>query len=96
MHWFWSDQYDVNLQYAGFAREWDQVVVRGTLEDRSFTAFYRNDGRIDAAVTLNRIKDLRRAMPLIKARSVVNPNQLVDEDVDLRSLRHGEASQGAR
>lgn len=96
VHWFWSDQYDVNLQYAGFAREWDQVVVRGKLEDPRFIAFYLNHGRIDAAVALNRSKDLRRAMPLIKARSVVDPNQLADEDVDLHNLRHGEVSQGAR
>lgn len=96
VHWFWSDQYDVNLQYAGFAREWDQVVVRGKLEDPRFIAFYLNQGRIDAAVAVNRSKDLRRAMPLIKARSVVDPNQLADEDVDLHNLRHGEVSQGAR
>ena len=96
VHWFWSDQYDVNLQYAGFAREWDQVVVRGKLEDPRFIAFYLNHGRIDAAVALNRSKDLRRAMPLIKARSVVDPNRLADEDVDLYNLRHGEVSQGAR
>ena len=96
VHWFWSDQYDVNLQYAGFAREWDQVVVRGKLEDPRFIAFYLNHGRIDAAVALNRSKDLRRAMPLIKARSVVDPNRLADEDVDLHNWRHGEASQGAR
>ncbi|PYR89356.1 MAG: hypothetical protein DMF84_24340 [Acidobacteria bacterium] len=86
IHWFWSDQYDVNLQYAGFHHEWDQMVVRGRLDDRRFLAFYLNQGRVDAVVGLNRGKDIRRAMALIKSRDVVDPRQLADEDIDLRSL----------
>ncbi len=86
VHWFWSDQYDVNLQYAGFHREWDQVVVRGSLDANNFIAFFVNTGRVDAAIALNRGKDMRRAMPLIKARRVIDPRQLGDDDVDLRSL----------
>jgi 3-phenylpropionate/trans-cinnamate dioxygenase ferredoxin reductase subunit len=86
IHWFWSDQYDVNLQYAGFHDKWDQMVVRGRLEDRTFVAFYLNQGRIDAVVGINRAKDVRRAMPLIKSRDIVDACQLADEAIDLRSL----------
>ncbi len=86
IHWFWSDQYDANLQYAGFHREWDRLVVRGSLEQRSFLAFYLNQGRVDAVVALNRGKDVRRAMPLIRSRTFVDPERLKNEDVDLRSL----------
>jgi 3-phenylpropionate/trans-cinnamate dioxygenase ferredoxin reductase subunit len=86
IHWFWSDQYDVNLQYAGFHREWDQLVVRGQLEARNFLAFYLNQGRIDAVVGLNRAKDIHRATPLIKGRAVIDVRRLEDESVDLRSL----------
>jgi 3-phenylpropionate/trans-cinnamate dioxygenase ferredoxin reductase subunit len=86
VHWFWSDQYDANLQYAGFHTKWDQLVVRGRLDSDSYLACYVNDGRIDAAVGLNRAKDVRRVMPLIKARRVVDLEQVRDEGVDLRSL----------
>ena len=86
IHWFWSDQYDANLQYAGFHTKWEQLVVRGRLDSGSFLACYVNDGRIDAAVGLNRAKDVRRVMPLIKARRGVNLDQLRDESVDLRAL----------
>jgi 3-phenylpropionate/trans-cinnamate dioxygenase ferredoxin reductase subunit len=86
IHWFWSDQYDVNLQYAGFHREWDRLVVRGSLDERNFMAFYLNQGRLDAVIGLNRGKDIRRAMPLIKARGIVDPDQLENESVDLRTL----------
>jgi 3-phenylpropionate/trans-cinnamate dioxygenase ferredoxin reductase component len=86
VHWFWSDQYDANLQYAGFHTKWEQLIVRGRLDSDSYLACYVNDGRIDAAVGLNRAKDVRRVMPLIKSRRAVDLEQLRDENVDLRSL----------
>jgi 3-phenylpropionate/trans-cinnamate dioxygenase ferredoxin reductase subunit len=98
VHWFWSDQYDVNLQHAGFHQAWDEVVVRGNADTRDFIAFYLSGGCIDAVVALNRGKDVRRAMPLIKARTAVDPRHLADESMDLRSLvaRHRETSATAR
>jgi 3-phenylpropionate/trans-cinnamate dioxygenase ferredoxin reductase subunit len=92
IHWFWSDQYDANLQYAGFHHEWDRLVVRGSLERRSFIAFYLNLSRIDAVVALNRGKDVRRAMPLIRSRELMDPDRLNDEGVDLRSLAPAHAT----
>jgi 3-phenylpropionate/trans-cinnamate dioxygenase ferredoxin reductase subunit len=94
IHWFWSDQYDANLQYAGFHHEWDRLVVRGSLERRSFIAFYLNRGRIDAVVALNRGRDVRRAMPLIRSRGFVDPERLQDENVDVRSLAPAPTSGG--
>jgi 3-phenylpropionate/trans-cinnamate dioxygenase ferredoxin reductase component len=89
IHWFWSDQYDANLQYAGYHTRWENLVVRGRLDSGSFLACYVNDGRIDAVVGLNRGKDVRRAMPLIKSRHTVDLDRLSDENVDLRSLQPG-------
>jgi 3-phenylpropionate/trans-cinnamate dioxygenase ferredoxin reductase component len=87
IHWFWSDQYDANLQCAGFHTTWEQLIVRGRLDSDSYLACYVNDGRIDAVVGLNRAKDVRRVMPLIKSRRAVDLEQLRDEAVDLRSLK---------
>ena len=84
--WFWSDQYDANIQYAGYHTSFDELVVRGQLDGASYAAFYLNGGAIDAVVGLNNAKDVRRTMPLIKARRRVDPNRLLDESVDLRSL----------
>jgi 3-phenylpropionate/trans-cinnamate dioxygenase ferredoxin reductase subunit len=95
VHWFWSDQYDDNLQYAGFHQVAEQVVIRGDLGVRSFVAFYLNHGHIDAAVALNRGRDIRRVMPLIKARVHADPRQLGDDSVDLRTLA-GDSLSGAR
>jgi 3-phenylpropionate/trans-cinnamate dioxygenase ferredoxin reductase component len=83
-HWFWSDQYDINLQYAGFAKQWDDVVVRGSTDDREFAAFYMHKGVLLAALGMNRGRDVRRAMKLIGTRP--DPARLRDEQVDLRTL----------
>lgn len=84
--WFWSDQYDANIQYAGHHTTYDQLIVRGQLDGGSYAAFYMNAGVVDAVIGLNNARDVRRAIPLIKARRRVDPNQLRDESVDLRAL----------
>jgi 3-phenylpropionate/trans-cinnamate dioxygenase ferredoxin reductase subunit len=85
-HWFWSDQYDVNLQYMGFATEWDELVVRGSLEDRNFVGFYVKDGIVDAVVGMNRGREVRRAAGVIQSRQPVDTALLRDEDVELKKL----------
>jgi 3-phenylpropionate/trans-cinnamate dioxygenase ferredoxin reductase subunit len=89
VHWFWSDQYVYNVQYAGFHSGWDDLVVRGSLEQRNCVVFYMQEQRIAAAIAFNRGRDVQRVMPLIKARVQVDPATLRDENVDLRSLMPG-------
>ena len=84
--WFWSDQYDANIQYAGHHTAYDELIVRGQLDGSSYAAFYLNGGVLDAVVGLNNARDVRRAIPLIKARRPVDAGQLRDESVDLRTL----------
>jgi 3-phenylpropionate/trans-cinnamate dioxygenase ferredoxin reductase subunit len=86
VHWFWSDQYDLNIQYAGFHIEPDEVVMRGKPEDRSFITFHVKGGSLVAAVGVNRARDLRRSIPLIASQQPVQASSLADEAVDLRTL----------
>jgi len=90
VHWFWSDQYDANIQYAGFHAAWDAVVVRGSLAERKFLAFYMAEGRVESVVAINQGRDLRRTLPIIKARVAVDPARLADPNVDLRTLAPAE------
>jgi 3-phenylpropionate/trans-cinnamate dioxygenase ferredoxin reductase component len=89
VHWFWSDQYDYNMQYAGFHSGWDDLLVRGSLDQRNCVVFYLQEQRIAAAFAFNRGRDVQRVMPLIKARIQVDPAKLRDENLDLRSLMPG-------
>ncbi len=86
VYWFWSDQYNYNLQYAGFASDWDELIVRGSLEKRKFVAFYLKGGRILATVGMNRGKDVRQSMGLIKAGVQVDLARLRDEAVRVSDL----------
>ena len=68
-HWFWSDQYDAEIQMSGFATEWDDMVVRGSIEDRSFSAFLLKDGQLLSTFGMNRKFDVRRSMLLIATKA---------------------------
>jgi 3-phenylpropionate/trans-cinnamate dioxygenase ferredoxin reductase subunit len=84
--WFWSDQYESNIQYVGHAQSWDEVVLRGDVAGRKFSAYYLKDGRLRAALTVNRFKDIAPSRQLIRRGVVVEPNKLRDEEIDLKSL----------
>src|SRR5690606_7234196 len=85
-HWFWSDQYDHSIQYAGNAARWDDIVVRGSVEERDFIAFYIADGAIAGAFGLNRGGDIMTVKSLLAARVSVARNLLADDDADLEEL----------
>ncbi len=86
VHSFWSDQYDDKLEYVGFAKGWDDFVVRGDVEARSFLGFYLKDGVLQAAMGLNRGGDpeedagseLAECVELIRHRTPADPAVLTD------------------
>ena len=51
--YFFSDQYDLGLEYVGYAERGSDVVIRGDLAQREFIAFYHHDGVVNAALTVN-------------------------------------------
>jgi 3-phenylpropionate/trans-cinnamate dioxygenase ferredoxin reductase component len=91
---FWSDQYEHKLEYVGFARSWEQIVLRGSYDSRRFLAFYLTQGILRAACGLNRGGDpeleadaeLRMCQELIRGRIRLSEAALADDRVDLRSL----------
>jgi 3-phenylpropionate/trans-cinnamate dioxygenase ferredoxin reductase component len=86
VHWFWSDQYEHTIQYAGFHEGWDDLVIRGSMESRSFAAFYLTAGRVRAVVSVDRPSDVRDSMELIRAGGRADARRLRDEAVELASL----------
>lgn len=84
--WFWSDQYDLNLQMAGWPGEGDEVVWRGSVEAMSFSAFYLRHGVLVGATSVNRPTDVRAAMKLIAGGLRMDGATLSDESTDLRRL----------
>ncbi len=86
VHWFWSDQYEFNLQYAGHAPRWTQAVIRGSVQARSFTMFYLHDGVLKGAFAIDRGEEVLWAKELIAAKATPDPAMLADEDLELEAL----------
>lgn len=63
---FWSEQFDLFLQYVGYAASWDEVIVHGDLAARDFLAFYVKDNRVMAAAGLQRDRQLAALAELLR------------------------------
>jgi 3-phenylpropionate/trans-cinnamate dioxygenase ferredoxin reductase subunit len=86
-HWFWSDQFDSRVEMAGFAPTWDRMLVRGSIEERSFCAFLLDtNGVLRSTVSLDWKRDVRRSFELIRRQVAPDPAALADPEVDLRTL----------
>ncbi|HLQ15559.1 MAG TPA: FAD-dependent oxidoreductase [Candidatus Eisenbacteria bacterium] len=84
--WFWSDQYDLNLQYAGAGLPWDEIVMRGEFGRPPFSVFYLSEGRLIGVAGINNFHNVSRAQRVMAARVSVTKDQLADPDFDLRKL----------
>lgn len=90
VHTFWSDQYEHSIEYVGYARDWDEFVIRGDSE--RFLGFYLKDEVIRAVVGLDRGGDpemepdseLAACARLIRDGRNIDSRQLADEDFSLR------------
>jgi 3-phenylpropionate/trans-cinnamate dioxygenase ferredoxin reductase subunit len=81
-NWFWSDQYEHNIQFLGTATS--EVVIRGDADGLDFTAFYLDGGVVCGAFTIDRGEDVMAARELLGRR--VDTAALTDEDTDLWEL----------
>lgn len=85
--WFWSDQYDINLQMIGVAEGWDRVVWRGDPEsDPAFSVFYLKEGRVLAATAINQGRDIAPARKMIETAARPDPAMLGDPAVTLKKV----------
>jgi 3-phenylpropionate/trans-cinnamate dioxygenase ferredoxin reductase subunit len=84
--WFWSDQYDIQLQVLGWPDRDARTVVRGDLEALDFLAFQVREGRVVAVSGIGRGRELRRAANLIRTGAECKDAELMDVGVDLREM----------
>ena len=82
--WFWSDQFDLNLQYAGAGVPWDREVVRGELGRPPFTVFQLAGGRLVGALGVNDARTVSRTRRLLESGVEMAAGLLEDPAFDLR------------
>jgi 3-phenylpropionate/trans-cinnamate dioxygenase ferredoxin reductase subunit len=84
--YFYSDQYDLGMEYTGRLEPGDRLVVRGSLPDREFVAFWTRDGRVVAGMNAN-IWDVAKPIErLIRSRAVVDAGALADPSVPIEEV----------
>jgi 3-phenylpropionate/trans-cinnamate dioxygenase ferredoxin reductase component len=81
--YFYSDQYDVGMEYAGYATEWDEVVFRGDRAAREFIAFWLRDRRVLAGMNVNVWDVNEDIQALVRSGREVDVSRLTDTDVAL-------------
>jgi NADPH-dependent 2,4-dienoyl-CoA reductase/sulfur reductase-like enzyme len=80
--YFFTDQYDLGMEYRGLAdAERDELVVRGDVDALEFTAFWLRDGRVQAAMNVNQWDDGEALQLLVDARAEVAPERLRGGDL---------------
>jgi 3-phenylpropionate/trans-cinnamate dioxygenase ferredoxin reductase subunit len=84
--YFYSDQYDVGMEYSGYATDWDEVVFRGDRGGREFIAFWMKDGRVLAGMNVNVWDVTEPIQQMIRSREPVDVSRLTDPDVPLEEL----------
>ena len=84
--YFFSDQYDVGMEYAGHGRADDEVVFRGDPATREFIAFWLRDGRVEAGMNVNVWDVNEDIQALVRDATTVDVARLRDPDVPLAEL----------
>jgi 3-phenylpropionate/trans-cinnamate dioxygenase ferredoxin reductase subunit len=84
--YFFSDQYDVGMEYSGYAPAWDQVVFRGDPAGGEFVAFWLHEQQVVAGMNVNVWDVNEHVQALIRSRRPIEPAALADPDTPLEAL----------
>lgn len=76
--YFFTDQYDLGMEYVGHAPDYDRVLFRGDVAGREFTAYWLDDAnRVLAGMNVNIWEGLDDIKSLVRSREPVDPEKLV-------------------
>jgi hypothetical protein len=87
--YFYSDQYDLGMEYSGFAAPegYERVVVRGDVGKREFIAFWQTaEGHVVAGMNVNVWDVTSPIQELVRSGAAIDPERLADPTVPLGSL----------
>jgi 3-phenylpropionate/trans-cinnamate dioxygenase ferredoxin reductase subunit len=84
--YFFSDQYEIGMEYSGYTADWDRVVFRGDRDAGEFVAFWLKEERVLAGMNVNVWDVNQHVQALIRSRQPVDVGSLCDPDTPLDSL----------
>ena len=89
---FYSDQYDLGLEYSGRGGREDDIVIRGNLDGREYIAFWLDGARVTAGMNVNVWDVQDDIQALIASRDAVDREKLADDGVPLADVRASRTS----
>jgi 3-phenylpropionate/trans-cinnamate dioxygenase ferredoxin reductase subunit len=84
--YFFSDQYDVGMEYSGYAPTWDEVVYRGDPATREFIAFWLKDARLAAGMNVNTWDVNDAIAAIVASQKPVDADRLRDPGIELSKV----------
>jgi 3-phenylpropionate/trans-cinnamate dioxygenase ferredoxin reductase component len=84
--YFFSDQYNLGMEYSGFAPTWDRIVYRGDPQTNEMIVFWLDHDRVVAGMNVNVWDVSDQIAALVRSMRDVDPLRLADPSVDLASL----------
>ena len=93
--WFWTDQFDLNMQIVGAPERWDRLVTRGDPESGRGVVFSMDKSRVVGATTFNLGRDVRACRQLVETGMAFTDAELANTDTRLKEMvRERGAGQG--
>lgn len=83
---FWSDQYDLKLLTNGLLEGFDDIVLRGNMDQRKFAVFYMKEGRMIASDCVNSPAEHMGARNLIASRKALPTEELANPAIPLKEI----------
>lgn len=83
---FWTYQAGLDIRYAGYAKNWDNIIYWGDVSSKEFIAFYVKNNKVIAAAGSDRDKEIAAIEILMKLDKMPSPKELEDKDLDLVTL----------
>ena len=77
---FWTTQFDVRLNYAGHAKDWDEIIIEGSIERQEFVAYYVKDGRVLAVAGMNRDREMAEFEERLRLNDMPLPERISWDD----------------
>lgn len=84
--WFWSDQYNLKLQIAGLCIDYDDIIVRGNSDNRSFAVFYMKDNYMIASDCINCPGEHMMSRRIISDKIIVDKDRLSDVLIPIKEV----------
>lgn len=93
--WFWTDQFDLNMQFVGAPERWDRLVTRGDPQSGRCVVFSMDESRVVGATAFNLGRDVRACRQLVETGMVFADTELANTDTRLKEMvRERGAGQG--